>query len=120
MLRGWLVPERAVIEGQYGTKAEAATHGDVALRMAEDTLGEFVRQINAQLVADLVRWNYGEEWVGRLRLATEPMVDDTREFYRSLMVKLLDPTMLDVFAELTDLADVAARAGLPIPKEVES
>jgi hypothetical protein len=37
LARGILVPERSILEGRYGTRADAQSHADAGLMIAEQT-----------------------------------------------------------------------------------
>ena len=75
MLRGWLIPERTVAEGQHGTKAEAGTHGDWALLIADLTFQELLRQINWHVINPLTLYNFGvENTVTVTRAGLDPAV----------------------------------------------
>lgn len=115
LLRGYLVPERAAIEGQFGTKAEAGTHGALALVMANLTLQEMLAAVNDQLVNPLLRLNWGDEAVGTVRIVSAGLEPLTRAFFRSLVDKVLSaPDNIFLLQDLIDLPALASEAGLPV------
>ena len=59
MLRGWLVPERAVAEGHFGTKAEAESHADMAVAIAQHDMFDLLRAFNENVVDPLLALNFG-------------------------------------------------------------
>jgi hypothetical protein len=77
MLRGLILPERAVSEGKYGTKAEAEVHADVALAQRQLDHEEITRLVNWHLTDRLLAWNFGEQWRGKVWLAAAPLADAT-------------------------------------------
>ena len=85
LVRGMLAPERAILEGQYGTKAEAETHGDVGIAVADQTLHEIVSQINEQSVNDVLRTNFGESQVGKVYLKASPLIDEAKSMIREIV-----------------------------------
>jgi len=85
LVRGMLAPERAILEGQYGTKAEAETHGDVGISVADQTLHEIVSQINDQGVNDVLRTNFGEGQVGKVYLKASPIIDEAKSMIRDIV-----------------------------------
>jgi hypothetical protein len=54
MLRGWLVPVRAVAEGHFGTKAEAESHADMAVAIAQHDMFDLLRAFNENVVDPLL------------------------------------------------------------------
>lgn len=130
--RGWLVPERAITEGQAGTKAEAEAHGDIAVAVAAETFGEIVQAINRQVVDPLIGTNYGPSLVGKLRVKGAPLVDADKAFVRQLVASILtapgnaellfattdfdamlDQARIPKLAEVVDAQEVRARAEAP-------
>jgi len=75
MVRALLLPERAVLEGQYGTKAEAAEHISLAMTQAELTHRHITRLLNWHVVDQLLALNYGEQARGSIQLVASPIVD---------------------------------------------
>lgn len=118
MLRGWIVPERAVTEGQSGTKAEAQTHGQLAIAMADLVYQDMIRYINWHLINPLLIYNYGVEaqntvWIERPGL--DPAIAD---FLRTMLVKVLGaPGNVDLFLDLLDVEAIIDNLGLPKAKD---
>lgn len=114
MARGVLIPERAVFEGQFGTKAEADSHADIAVTCRDVEHQELVETINWHLVDKLLAANYGEEARGSVWLAAAPLVDAQIAFWRDIYKQLLaNPTVL--LDELRNLDRDAIRDGLGLP-----
>lgn len=82
-------PERSVLQGQFGTKAEAETHSDLAVVVAEYRHTRLTEQMSHQLVNDLVRFNYGREYVGTVFLKPAPIADDLKLFLRQVFLTLM-------------------------------
>lgn len=88
-------PERAVLEGTFGTKAEAGEHGDFALTGIELRHGEIAEAVNEQLVAPLVSLNWGEQFAYRIQIKPSPIKDYDKECALRIFEKLLaDPGFL--------------------------
>ena len=124
LLRSWLIPERAVVEGQFGTKAEAESHGDIATLGAEMTHQEIVRHLNWFVVDDVLAVNFGEETRGTVRICAQSLSDDNKAAFRSLFsVLVADPAIRAKVAESVDWESVSSTLGLPIredrPIEIE-
>ncbi len=82
--RAFGFPERAVTEGQFGTKAEAEAHADFAVDNLEMTHKEVLAQINRQGVEPLLELNWGPAYVGRVRLTAASLNDDKRALLKQL------------------------------------
>lgn len=89
LFRGYLVPERTATEGEHGTKAEAETHGDVALTISELEHGEIVRFVNWHAVDQVLALNYGEQARGTVWIKPTKLVDRKRNLIRSLINTLM-------------------------------
>lgn len=87
--RAFGIPERAVLEGKFGTKAEAESHADVAVMTLDTKHRRVVRQYNDGPVNHLLRLNYGEKAVDTVFLQVAPIVDTRlsviREVYRLII-----------------------------------
>lgn len=89
-VRGLMMPERAILEGQFGTKAESETHGDLMMNIVEATDRTIVRRVNQQLVNQLLVLNFGEALVDRVRIVAAPLVDEQLAFIRKIYEGLTD------------------------------
>lgn len=88
-IRGLILPERSMLEGSYGTKAEAATHVGLAVSNMQ-MIDRYITQIiNEQVVDQLLLLNWGEDMIGKARLVATPLVDLQAEFLRKLYLALL-------------------------------
>lgn len=87
MIRAMLWPERAIIEGQYGNKAEAGVHADLAVTAMELQHDDATTTVNEQVVDPLLVLNYGEQAAGTVRCVASPLVDEKlvwlREVFKS-------------------------------------
>lgn len=88
--RGSAVPERAILEGEFGTKAEAGIHASAALlnmQLKHENLTEF---INWHVVNQLLKTNFGVE--GTAWLKAVPLTNENAMLYKELLVALMaDP-----------------------------
>jgi len=86
-VRAFGIPERSILEGQFGTKAEADSHGDFALLGIELLHYNIVQQFNEQIVKRWLRINFGEEYP--VYVVNQPLSDSSTKFlqevYRSLL-----------------------------------
>lgn len=116
LVRGYLVPERAIMEGQFGTKAEASTHGDIGVSVSDQALKDIVAQVNDQCVNDVLRTNFGEDVVGKVYLEAAPIVDEAKELIREIVKATYTgaPDLARVDLSFDDMNDML---GLPKSQE---
>ena len=105
-------PERSVVEGKFGTKAEAEVHSDLAVVIADYRHAKITEQISYQVVNDLLRYNYGPELCGCVYLKPAPIADDLRIFLRQVFLTLMqhDP---ETALHKINADEVKERLGLP-------
>jgi len=119
MLRGWIIPERAATEGQYGTKAEASTHGDLVLTMSDLVLQDILRNINWYLINPLLIYNFGINMENKVWMEKAGLDHSVLAFFRDLISKVLSaPSNIDLFQQWLDVDAMVEMAGLPKSKEV--
>lgn len=87
-IRGLILPERSMLEGQYGTKAEAGEHIGLAITHMEGIDTTITRIVNEQVVEPLLALNFGTAAVHKARLVAAPLVDLKIEFLRKLYLAL--------------------------------
>lgn len=113
-MRGLLVPERTAIEGQFGTKAEAGAHGDVAVSIAQDTLDQLLRALNWHLVDKMLARNFGEQARGTAIVKAAPLVDEDKAFIRKLVeTVLVNPANVDLLTAVVDMDAAMDQTGVP-------
>lgn len=118
-VRGLGLPERSVLEGNFGTKAEASTHGDWAILNLEATDRGIVAMLNAQLVDQLIVLNFGPVYVGKVRIVALPLVDAAVEFLQKVYETVTDPNLdVETLASKLDLPQ--APGGNPLPKKEDN
>lgn len=85
-VRGMMLPERAVLEGEHGTKAEAGEHGDLFMSNVFQFAEQITDQFNEQVIHQIIALNFGEEYIGKVYIKSSPLVDaainNLRELYR--------------------------------------
>ena len=86
--RGYLRPERSLLEGSGGTRADADAHGDVALTDAELLYAEIVSTINRQMVDQLLSLNFGHVARGSVWLKPGPLRGRRLATLRTMAEKL--------------------------------
>lgn len=120
MFRGWLVPERTATEGQHGTNAEAVTHAQIALVIADQFFNTILRHVNWFVVDPYVAFNFGEDRVGTVRVEAVALDRAQRAFFTDLVSKLLGaPQNIDIAMQMLELAEMAEAVGLPVRDDVD-
>jgi len=112
IVRGMLLPERAILEGQFGTKAEAGVHGDIAVLISQQFLECVVHDLNRQAVDDLLRTNFGSSVVGKVYLTAGPIMDHARQLVQDI-VKQLYAGSPDLALEQLDIDGMLDQLKLP-------
>lgn len=91
-VRAFGFPERSILEGKYGTKAEAETHADFAVTNVLIRGTDFVRDLNWHLIDQILELNYGPEAKGTVRIVAGSIGGENKEFLRSVYTELIkDP-----------------------------
>lgn len=119
LVRSLIMPERAIMEGQFGTKAEAGAHADIALSHMELVHRHLTRLVNWHCVDRLLALNFGEESRGMVWLSASPLADEAIGFLRTVYIKLLeDGVSLSEEKESIDLDAMKDKLGIPKSEEV--
>lgn len=114
LVRGILMPERSILEGIYGTKAEATEHKSAALTNLELAAMFVTAEVNRQLVDPLLMMNFGKKAKGLVRLESAPILDEKLSFLRELLQAMVkDPTGFVELFEKTDTDALFDRLGIP-------
>jgi hypothetical protein len=116
--RSLIMPERAVTEGQMGTKAEAGIHSDAASTAMDLEHQHVVRMVNWHLVNQLLRLNYGPDAENTVYVVPSPMDDTSIAFLRTLYQSFLSNPQLaaDEYPNI-DRESLRERIGLPSLEE---
>ena len=120
MLRGLLVPERAAIEGQHGTKAEAGAHLSIVSVAADDFLRELARCINWYVIDPLLAINFGEDARGTVKLDFSAVQDEKMMFVQSLVEKIVtQPVTFELVKDMLSLVPMFEQAGVPLVDDAQ-
>jgi hypothetical protein len=115
LVRAFGLPERAVLEGQFGTKAEAEAHADLAIANMELRHQVLVQDINWHVVNQLLRLNWGEDSEGMVYLQPAPIADLALSFLRQLIISTLtQPEGFATFISGVDIESLYDRMNIPI------
>jgi hypothetical protein len=121
LVRGYSVPERAVLEGEHGTKADSEVHVDIVMAQGDDIGGELGQAWDDQVVDEVVRRNFGEEAVGVFRTEVPALQDAEAALVRSVVRTVLTtPATLETFGRVLDMDSMIEQQGLPLlsPEEI--
>lgn len=113
-VRGLGLPERAVLEGEYGTKADAESHADFAILNLELRHQDIVQTINWHLINQLLRLNYGEQFENTVFIKPAPITDESKKFLRDVYkqwLSLPDGQLLE--SNRLDLDGLREQLGIP-------
>ena len=103
-VRGLGLPERAILEGNFGTKAESEIQGNWATLNLEATDRNIATMFNVQVTDQLVELNFGPKNVGKVRVVALPLVDVQVTFLRKVYETLSDQNLdVEVLRNRLDL-----------------
>jgi hypothetical protein len=109
------LPERSILEGQFGTKAEAEAHADFAINNIEEMHQSIVDQLNCQCVDQIIRLKFGEEYVGTVRIVPEPLTDSKRTNLKDLFTAFMtDDAAKAEIIDKVDILSVLEQLGVPL------
>ena len=89
MVMGLMFPPHALLEGQFGTKAEAVVHAEAPVAAMEMRVRGVVDQLNNQTVDTLLELNYGKMARGCVQIEIPPITHDDSEFLKQIYQNLL-------------------------------
>ncbi|MFG0247518.1 MAG: hypothetical protein ACF8OB_01420 [Phycisphaeraceae bacterium JB051] len=121
--RAMLRPERSALEGQFGTKAEAQTHGDLGLLDGEQIQVDLAETVNWHVVDQLLVLNFGEEARGSVWFEPNPLQDESKQLARDI-VKAMAGTpdgreFLRIHLDLQQVFELTSLPMLPEPEAPE-
>ena len=90
LVRGMLMPERSLLEGQQGTKAEAGTHTELWMTLADLEHRRITRHVNWHVLDQLLEINFGRAWRGKIRLVASPLQNTTTAFLQTVYAAVLN------------------------------
>ena len=112
-VRTFGIPERAVLEGNFGTKAESEAQADFAIVLQEMRHAMITECVNQQTVDWLLTINWGESYAGTVYVKPTPLMDDKRMFLRDLYTQLLSNPMAGAEVATIDFKSLRDALGVP-------
>lgn len=118
LMRSWLVPERAAVEGQYGTKAESSVHQDLALSLAELVFQDILRHVNWYIINPLLRINFGSQYENKITVVMGGLTATAKAFLQKVITQVLSaPANIDLLQLWLDIDVVLDSLGVPKAQE---
>lgn len=88
-MRAFGLPERAILEGSHGTKAESIVHSDIALSIVDTKHRLLCSQLNLQVLPHLMNFNFGKKYKWSICVKPAPLVDTqfatVKDIYRLIL-----------------------------------
>jgi hypothetical protein len=107
------------LEGQFGTKAEAQTHGDLGLLDGEKLLRDTSRVVNWHVVDQLLVLNFGEDARGSVYFEPNPLQDASVQFARDLVKAMMStPDGREEIKIYADVQQIIESTSLPMLPDV--
>lgn len=89
-VRAMMLPERMILEGEFGTKAEAVAHSESAVAGMEMRYKGIVRDMDSQTKRQLLALNFGEKYRDCIKLIPAEITRDDKAFIKELYTSLLN------------------------------
>lgn len=89
-VRAMMLPERMILEGQFGTLAEAVAHSEAAVAGMEMRYRGIVRDMDVQTKQQLLALNFGEKYRDCVKLIPAEITRDDKAFMKELYTALLN------------------------------
>jgi len=113
-VRGFGLPERAILEGQYGTKAEAGEHADFAITNFELRHLDITLTTNWHLVNQILRYNYGKQYENTVYIVPASLSDSSLTFMRKIYELIVGTPDLGLLETgQIDIKAIRERLGIP-------
>ncbi len=112
--RALMMPERSILEGQFGTKAETGAMQDLAVTWMQLVDWDITRLVNWYAVDEVLAMNFGEEARGSVYLVASPLVDAKltllQDIYKLVMA---NPTGFVQEYDSLDMDSLKEKLGIP-------
>ena len=87
--RGMGFPEKSMLEGNSGNKAESTVHTDVGLSILEQRHAWLIQECSKQIIDDLLVQNYGIDYAGKVRLVPNSIQKDSQQILGEVYKQVL-------------------------------
>lgn len=121
MVRGVGIPERSVLEAQFGTRADAEQHTDSFLTMLQRRSDWLMYQFNRYITNHMIRENFGPDYEDIVSIEAAPLTDKALAFLRDLYRAYVTGTDRGQIEELPkmDIDIIRDRIGVPTRDDLE-
>ena len=118
-VRAMNLPERALTESQFGSKADSQGHADLMALILSNLDERITLEVNQQIVNQLLALNYGKEYVDSVWLKSSPISDDKIGYVRTVFSAIManQQGFPAVFPHL-DINAIMKEIEVPANKEV--
>lgn len=107
-------PERAVLEGHFGTKAEASAHQDFVITLIEYRHACLLETLNWHCVNQLLTLNFGEDAENAVAIVPSPLSEESKGLLQTVYDKILSsPEGMMNELDALDISAIAEALGLP-------
>lgn len=107
-------PERTLLEGVHGTKADAEAHQDFVITLIEYRHACLLEVLNWHLVNQLLRLTFGEEAENAVMIKAASLSDATRGTLKAVYDKIMSsPDGLLLEMDNLDLVAISETLGIP-------
>tara|TARA_B100000749_G_scaffold269534_1_gene248421 strand:+ start:1248 stop:2666 length:1419 start_codon:yes stop_codon:yes gene_type:complete len=114
-VRAFGIPERAILEAKFGTKADAEAHADAGISNIDRKHRLIVDQINSGPVNSFLRFNYGEKFENSMCLQVSPLIDARFSLLKDAFSRILqNGDALSGMVEIIDVRAVTEELGIPL------
>lgn len=120
LVRGLFQPERSLLEGHHGTKADAGKHDEMSVMDSSSLVRNFVRYFNRYVVDDVLVLNFGEVARGAVMAEAPPLSEDSGDTQDKTILALLastNPAVSETAARMIDLAALYDDRDIPIVED---
>lgn len=113
ILRGLVIPERALTQGEVGARASVEAYTDVFMNRKQDVLDNVVDHINRYLLPNFVKLNWGDDV--EVTVSAGKIGDDSKANAYKLVEKLVEKDKINI-----DRDWLSEKTGIPIeePEEI--
>ena len=109
-VRGLGFPERAILEGQFGTKAESETHANIAVTNFEMRQQIMCQQINEQLINYITQFNFGA--INTDKIIPMPLANFKTNYWQKIYSEFLK-TQAQTEYDALDMSTMRKNLDLP-------
>lgn len=113
IVRAMGFPERSILEGEFGTKAEATAHAEFTILMMDQRHGHILDHVNPFVVNKLLTFNYGPEAKDTIQVRNEPLVDSKKAIIVELYSQLMSGNA-ELLLDRLDLDQIEEVLGVPM------